>query len=82
MDRRIFDQGLSVEAVSLYVLMCSLADGGAVVRRETAQPMWNATETELDSAIAELAAQSIARVEPNGDWVILPGSLWKKAGEA
>ena len=61
MDRKIFTMGLSVEAVSLYILCCSLVDQGRTVSSRNILPVWNSSEKDLESAFVELERSGIAR---------------------
>lgn len=79
MDQQIFEQGLSTEGTSLYLMMTALSDQGASLKRELMLPMWNAEETDLDSALEELAARGISEKQPNGHWRLQPFEQWKLA---
>ncbi|RJX30636.1 MAG: hypothetical protein C4525_12215 [Desulfarculus sp.] len=79
MDRRIFDQKLSVEGTSLYLLMTALSDQGATLRRETMLPMWNASPEKLDGALKELAGRGIAGQDAGGAWFLNPATHWRPA---
>lgn len=77
MDQGIFNQGLSVEATSLYLLLSALSDQGAALTKERAEPIWNADPELLISAFAELDARGIARQDEAGAWHLNPASEWQ-----
>ncbi len=54
MDRAIFDMNASVEATSLYILLCALGDEGNPVTLETARQRWNSSEEDLMNGAREL----------------------------
>ena len=59
MDRAIFDLKISVEATSLYILLCALMDGGLAPTLEHALPRWTGTEESLMAAARELISRCI-----------------------
>jgi len=61
MDRRIFTLGLSVPAVSLYILCATLVDQGRTVSRKNVLPTWNSSEEDLDAAFSELEKRGVVR---------------------
>ena len=61
MDRGIFSMGLSVEAVSLYILLCTLADQGRPVSRRNVTPAWNSSEASMAAAFSELEKHGVVR---------------------
>jgi hypothetical protein len=77
MDQRIFEQGLSTEGTSLYLMMTALSDQGASLERERMLSMWNAQEAALDSALEELAARGISEKQANGHWRLQPFERWR-----
>lgn len=79
MDQRIFEQGLSVEATSLYLLLSSLSDHGVSLTPERVQPIWNAPEESLATAFAELDGRGIAQRDQAGAWHLNPASEWSPA---
>ncbi|MEW5912614.1 MAG: hypothetical protein AB1814_08665 [Thermodesulfobacteriota bacterium] len=79
MDQRIFEQKLSVEGTSLYLMMSALSDQGASLRRETMLSIWNASPDKLDTALEELAGRGIAAPQPGGPWALLPFDQWRPA---
>ncbi len=79
MDRRIFEQGLSTEGTSLYLMMTALSDQGAALERERMLSMWNAPEEALDAALKELAGRDIVQKQANGNWWLMPFEDWQPA---
>ncbi|MDL2259952.1 hypothetical protein LJB99_03650 [Deltaproteobacteria bacterium OttesenSCG-928-K17] len=63
MDTRIFDQGLSVNAVSSYILICALRVEGGEARRSVVLTRWNAGPEELDQAVAELLELNVVSID-------------------
>jgi hypothetical protein len=80
MDRAIFDLRASVEATSLYIIICSLLDDGAPAILDNIRSRWSGSEEGLAGAIDELnrcrvvEAQSplseaeAIRLRPRSDW--------------
>ncbi len=46
-EQQIFKMGLAVEAVSLYLLCCGLADAGQPLSLKTILPTWNLDRSAL-----------------------------------
>ena len=61
MDRAIFDLKISVEATSLYILLCALMDAGQAPTMENALLKWTGTEESLTTAALELMGRCIIR---------------------
>jgi hypothetical protein len=59
MDRAIFNLGTSVEATSLYILLCALLDQGELLTLGRAAVQWNGTGEELKKAAEELAERGV-----------------------
>jgi len=59
MDRAIFDLNASVEATSLYILLCALMDGGMPPTIQDALEKWTGTEETLMAAAEELARRCV-----------------------
>ncbi len=59
MDRAIFDLNVSVEATSLYILLCALMDGGQPPTLENALQKWTGTEESLLTAALELIGRCV-----------------------
>ena len=81
MDTQIFNQGLSVLAVSAYILISALVADGIRPSRTAISARWNAKPEELDQALAELRVLNIVEPHhgPDGPasiWLVNPASLW------
>ncbi len=61
MDRAIFEMQLSVEATSLYILLCALIDQGVPPTLEEAVHKWTGTADSLLRAAEELVKRCILR---------------------
>ncbi len=59
MDRAIFDLEISVEATSLYILLCALMDDGVGPTLENAALRWTGTEETLAQAARELIERCV-----------------------
>ena len=59
MSQKIFDMGLSVEAVSIYLLCCSLADSDTVISTKNLFGVWNSTKEALLQGLANLEEKHI-----------------------
>ncbi len=59
MDRGIFNLDASVEATSLYILLCALADQGDTLTLERASVQWNGTGEDLLRAANELIQRGV-----------------------
>ena len=59
MDRAIFELNLSIEATSLYILLCALMVGGQPPTIEEALPKWAGTEKTLMAAAEELIGRCV-----------------------
>ena len=59
MDRSIFNLEASVEATSLYILLCALADEKEPLTLERASLQWNGTGKDLLEAAAELLQRGV-----------------------
>lgn len=79
MEQRIFSLGLSVEAVSLYLILESLAPAGEALAREDWAGRWVAGDEALDRAAEELVLHGVA--ERRGrDLGLRPAGEWRAAG--
>lgn len=79
MDQRIFNQGLSVEATSLYLLLSALSDQGTPLTLERVRPIWNAPEESLSTSFTELNGRGIAQQDETGAWHLNPAPQWRPA---
>ena len=59
MDQKIFNIGLSVETVSLYLLCCGLADAGSTISKKNILEIWNSSEEELRDSLQKLEEKNI-----------------------
>ena len=59
MDRSIFNLEASVEATSLYILLCALADEQEPLTLERASLQWNGTRKDLLEAAMELLQRGV-----------------------
>ena len=62
MDRAIFDLNISIEATSLYILLCALMDAGEEPTLENASLKWTGTEEALAAAARELVERCVVAV--------------------
>lgn len=79
MDQRIFQCGLSVETVSVYLLCTGLADGDTELTLTTLISIWNGDESSLNRELNTLEAKQILRkrtadpviytIEPFDRWI-------------
>ena len=60
-NQKIFDLGLSIETVSLYLLCCGLTDEGRRLSFKEIQSLWNGSEESLQSSLADLEKRNILR---------------------
>ncbi len=78
MHPRIFTLGLSVEAISLYLILDDLDSRGAALTRDACSAYWNATAELFERSIDELVLQNILDV--SGDTLSLrPATGWMEA---
>ena len=82
MENVIFELGLSVEAVSLYILLDHFEECGEPVTREILVTKWNSSEEMLEASLQELELQSVVRIDEQGVVTIAPVSQWKAARES
>ena len=59
MNQKIFNVGLSVEIVSLYLLCCGLADAGSAISKKNILEIWNSSEEELRDSLQKLEEKNI-----------------------
>jgi hypothetical protein len=80
MDRAIFDLRASVEATSLYILLCALSDQGETLTLERAGVPWNGTGEELVKAAEELIHRGVLAgrqpLTPHQPLAINPSDEW------
>ncbi|MBW1698712.1 MAG: hypothetical protein JRK26_18155 [Deltaproteobacteria bacterium] len=61
MNQEIFNIGLSTEAISVYLLCCSLEDEGKAVSMENLMDIWNSTKQALIQSLDDLEQRNILR---------------------
>ncbi|TES94347.1 MAG: hypothetical protein E3J94_00600 [Desulfobacteraceae bacterium] len=61
MNQKIFNLGLSVETVSVYLTCCSLADIDTTVSTNKLSEMWNSTRASLLEGLKDLETRNILR---------------------
>ncbi|MFP4071090.1 MAG: hypothetical protein ACLFTB_03485 [Desulfovibrionales bacterium] len=81
MERRIFELGLSVEAVSLYLLLDFLHQAGLPLTREPIEARWTGTPEKLDHSLQELELQNVIKGESD-EYKVLPSEQWRAMGSA
>jgi hypothetical protein len=83
MDTQIFAQGLSVPAISLYILVCDMAEHGVRPTPEAVRSRFSAGPEDTETALRDLLARQILyesgasgglSYHPN------PASLWVSPG--
>jgi hypothetical protein len=67
MRQKIFSMNLSVEAVSVYLLCCAIADAGGVITRQALEEKWNAGSEELNRELDRLEARQVLGREGSVD---------------
>jgi hypothetical protein len=78
MEQRIFEQGLSVEATSAFIVLDSLRDAPQGPSIEQALNIWTGTSDTLHRALRELAQRRIIQLPPDdgGPVEIRPPESW------
>lgn len=81
MDTKIFNQGLSVEAVSLYILICAIRTEGRAALRSAILERWNSSEDDLNRALGELKDYNVICLDPHSGeldpaWLVNPFQKW------
>ena len=82
-DQNIFNLGLEVEAVSLYLLCCGLMDAGQHLSLSSITPTWNLDRPALLSNLEVLIGHSILSAdgpvaEEGTRFKLRPGSAWRR----
>lgn len=78
MEARVFEQNLTVEGTSLFLLLESLSDSGMPLVRDEVIRFWNASPQSLDDSFAELAGRDMAEADASGAWHLKPFAEWKR----
>jgi len=87
MDTQIFNQGLSVESTSAYIIIASLQADGLKPTLEAIRHRWNATDQALENSLNELKGMNIIERHPGPGatdpiYLVNPASLWVLAARA
>jgi hypothetical protein len=61
MNQKIFNLGLSVETVSVYLICCNLKDNDTAISTKNLSSMWNGTEALLFEGLKDLEERNILR---------------------
>lgn len=81
MDRNIFNLDASVEATSLYILLCALTEESEFLTLERASRRWNGTGEGLLQGATELMARGVLEeaplVKPNQPLYLTPSNQWR-----
>ncbi len=81
MEDKIFKLGLSVEAISLYLILFDLEFSKVPLEMKNIEPRWNAPQDLLNKALAELEMNTV--VSRRGDALeINPVSAWTETKNA
>lgn len=59
MSQKIFAMNLGVEAISLYLLCCAIADASAAITRQALQDKWNGDEATLLRELQRLEERNV-----------------------
>ena len=61
MNQKIFNLGLSVDTVSVYMICCSIADTDTTISTNKLSEMWNSTRASLLEGLKDLETRNILR---------------------
>jgi hypothetical protein len=81
MNQAIFNIGLSVETISVYLLVCGLTDAGRHVTSKNLAEVWNGSEAALGQGLKELEekhiiSQILSDGEENTAYRVLDRQRW------
>ena len=81
MNQAIFNIGLSVETISVYLLVCGLTDAGRSVTSKNLEEVWNGSEAALGQGLRELEDRHIISIilsdgEDNAAYRVLDRQRW------
>jgi hypothetical protein len=79
MENTIFELGLSVEAVSLYILLDYFEETVDRVTRDVLVTKWNSSEEMLEKSLQELELQGVVTIDDQGVVRSTPVFQWKEA---
>lgn len=83
MENKIFELGLSVEAISLYILLDHFGEFEKDISLDDVRTKWSSSESVLTRCLDELNLQDVVSRINDGDIVRLtPSPMWKKAGQS
>jgi hypothetical protein len=81
MDRAIFNLEASVEATSLYILLCALHDQEETLTLDRAGVQWNGTREDLARAAEELIRRGVLAgsrpLEKDQPLYLKPADEWR-----
>ena len=83
MSQKIFDMGLSMVTVSLYLLCCGLADVGIPLTTGQIFERWNGTPAEFDEGLQALTqrgilVQVLSDQEAQTGYRLMPPDHWRQ----
>jgi len=80
MDQKIFELGLSMESVSVYLMCAGLADLGEVLSMDKLKSLWSGEDGQLADGIETLKEHGIIAVSDDTCPCcrLLPSESWKK----
>jgi hypothetical protein len=64
MNQQIFNIGLEMETISLYLLCCGLVDAGLAASRDRIKERWNSSQDALEKSLKELVERRILQIAP------------------
>ena len=59
MNQKIFELGLTVETISVYLICCSLTDNSTVISTKNLSGMWNSSQASLLEGLEDLEKRNI-----------------------
>lgn len=79
MDQRIFELGLPVETVSVYLLCTGISDTDQALTLETLRSVWNGDEATLRHELDVLRGKGILSLSDDepGRYRVHPASEWR-----
>ena len=68
MEQKIFELGLSVETISLYLICCAITDAEASITLRDIRKKWNGSEDDLVAGVETLERKGILkRIASDGE---------------
>jgi Cdc6-like AAA superfamily ATPase len=61
MNQRIFEMGLPVETISVYLLCCGFTDTGKTVSFKNLLEVWNGSKDQLEKGLRQLEEKNILK---------------------